>query len=157
MLKLGHTSWNPLYHRQGSVLLRLQPSQSAISGSMFSAYRSKANSVDHFGYFYTSQSGDRPCQRIAIDRHSEQQYTTKCQVAPDTFGRKANKFNPRPRNPGVSLYDGDVKTRKGWRRKGIRWEYNADGRWPRERMCRFFKRYWRRWRKRMSSQAILDD
>jgi len=36
----------------------------------------------------------------------------------------------------------------GWRRKGIRWEYNGDGRFHRERIKGFWKRYWRRWRRR---------
>lgn len=31
------------------------------------------------------------------------------------------------------------------RRKGIRWEYNGDGRFPTERLDRFWKRYWRKW------------
>lgn len=50
-----------------------------------------------------------------------------------------------------------MKPRKGWRRKGIRWEYNGDGRWARERMCRFFKRYWRRWMKRLNSKNAAED
>lgn len=34
------------------------------------------------------------------------------------------------------------------RRKGIRWDYNGDGIYTRERIKGFWKRYWRRWLKR---------
>lgn len=37
-----------------------------------------------------------------------------------------------------------------WRRKGIRWEYNGDGRYARERVKGFWKRYWRKWRYRIA-------
>lgn len=36
----------------------------------------------------------------------------------------------------------------GWRRKGIRWDYNGDGLYCTERLPKFFKRYWRKWRQR---------
>ena len=40
------------------------------------------------------------------------------------------------------------------RRKGIRWEYNGDGRFSAERIDRFWKRYWRRWARRCASRAV---
>jgi hypothetical protein len=35
------------------------------------------------------------------------------------------------------------------RRKGIKWEYNGDGRYAHERVKGYMKRYWRRWFKRL--------
>lgn len=34
------------------------------------------------------------------------------------------------------------------RRKGIKWDYNGDGQYRRERVKGFWKRYWRRWQRR---------
>lgn len=34
------------------------------------------------------------------------------------------------------------------RHKGIRWDYNGDGRFVSERIPGFWKRYWRRWNRR---------
>jgi hypothetical protein len=41
------------------------------------------------------------------------------------------------------------KVRRGWRRRGILWDYNGDGRYPSEQVKGFWKRYWRRWKKRL--------
>lgn len=38
------------------------------------------------------------------------------------------------------------------RRKGIRWDYNGDGMFARERIRGAWKRYWRRWLRRIHSQ-----
>jgi len=38
--------------------------------------------------------------------------------------------------------------KSGKRRKGILYEYNWDGMYPRERIKGFFKRYWRKWNTR---------
>ncbi len=48
-----------------------------------------------------------------------------------------------------------MKHRKGWRNKGIRWEYDGDGRFTPERIKGFWKRFWRKWRSRMKGK--LDD
>lgn len=40
------------------------------------------------------------------------------------------------------------KRQKGYRRKGIDWDYNADGQFYTEKMDSFFKRYWRKWQTR---------
>lgn len=42
------------------------------------------------------------------------------------------------------------------RRKGIRWEYNGDGRHARERIKGWVKRYWRRWTRRCAQRETLD-
>jgi len=47
-----------------------------------------------------------------------------------------------------SLHPKVAKRRKGWRRKGIFWEYNEDGRFRTEKLDKFFKRYWRKWQRR---------
>lgn len=44
--------------------------------------------------------------------------------------------------------------RLGRRRKGIRWEYNGDGRYPTERYSVFFKKYWRRWKRRIGKNEV---
>ena len=36
------------------------------------------------------------------------------------------------------------------RRKHILWEYNGDGRFAKERLSRYWKRYWRKWQARES-------
>lgn len=41
-----------------------------------------------------------------------------------------------------------MKLRRGVRRKGIRWEYNWDGVFARERIKGFWKAYWKRWTRR---------
>ena len=38
---------------------------------------------------------------------------------------------------------------KGVRKKGIKWEYNGDGRYPIERVKGKDKRYWKRWSRRI--------
>jgi hypothetical protein len=40
------------------------------------------------------------------------------------------------------------KRQKGYRRKGIDWEWNGDGKFSTEKMGKFFKRYWRKWKAR---------
>lgn len=45
-----------------------------------------------------------------------------------------------------------MKARKGWRRKGIRWEYDGDGRYFKERIKGFWKRYWRKWKVRLNDK-----
>ena len=35
------------------------------------------------------------------------------------------------------------------KRKGIYWDYNGDGRFAKERIKGFWKKYWTRWRKRL--------
>jgi hypothetical protein len=39
--------------------------------------------------------------------------------------------------------------RKLLRRKGIKWEYNGDGQFAKEWIPPFWKRYWKRWRRRL--------
>lgn len=43
------------------------------------------------------------------------------------------------------------------RRKGIRWEYNGDGLFVRERLSAFWKRYWRRWERRRLAQSTVEE
>ncbi len=50
-----------------------------------------------------------------------------------------------------SLHPVTRKIRKGYRRKGIMWEYNLDGGAP-ERLKGFWKRYWRKWKARNLSK-----
>jgi hypothetical protein len=40
------------------------------------------------------------------------------------------------------------------RRKGIKWDYNGDGVYPRERVKGFWKRYWSRWLKRYRKKIL---
>ena len=46
--------------------------------------------------------------------------------------------------------------RKGIRRKGIKWEYNGDGRYSHERYSPFFKKYWRHWKRRQGKKSCKD-
>ncbi len=46
------------------------------------------------------------------------------------------------------------KSQQGWRRKGILWDYNGDGRWP-ERIKGPDKRYWKRWSRRQQHRGSL--
>jgi hypothetical protein len=48
-----------------------------------------------------------------------------------------------------------MKHRKGVRRKGIRWEYNGDGMFARERIKGVMKRYWRRWTRRVGKSESV--
>jgi hypothetical protein len=34
------------------------------------------------------------------------------------------------------------------KRKGIRWDYNGDGRFPTERIKGYWKKYWKKWLRR---------
>jgi hypothetical protein len=41
------------------------------------------------------------------------------------------------------------------RRKGIKWDYNGDGRFKNEKLSKKDKRYWRRWNKRMALRVEI--
>lgn len=45
-----------------------------------------------------------------------------------------------------------LSKRKGVRRKGIVWDYDGDGRFARERIKGAWKRYWRRWSRRVANR-----
>jgi hypothetical protein len=44
--------------------------------------------------------------------------------------------------------------KSGVRRKGIKWEYNGDGRFAKERYDAAAKRYWRRWKRRQGKKVV---
>lgn len=44
------------------------------------------------------------------------------------------------------------KRRRGHRRTGIDWEWNGDGKFYTEKMGKFFKRYWRKWKSRQAKR-----
>jgi hypothetical protein len=44
--------------------------------------------------------------------------------------------------------------KSGVRRKGIKWEYNGDGRFAEERYDAAAKRYWRRWKRRQGKKVV---
>jgi len=50
-------------------------------------------------------------------------------------------------------YPIEPPTPKLKRRKGIKWDYNGDGRHRHERIRGFWKRYWRRWQRRGNKMA----
>ena len=45
---------------------------------------------------------------------------------------------------------------RGKRRKGVRWEYDGDGRFPTEKYTTFDKRYWRRYWRREGQKEVED-
>ena len=42
----------------------------------------------------------------------------------------------------------------GKRRYGVRWEYDGDGRFSRERWSKKDKRYWKRWLRRVGKEEL---
>lgn len=50
------------------------------------------------------------------------------------------------------------RKRKLKRRKGIRYDYNGDGRFDKERIKGYWKRYWRKWNlRRIKNNMIADN
>jgi len=47
------------------------------------------------------------------------------------------------------------KRRRGWRRAGILWEFNGDGRFSHEWLSPWWTRYWRRYDRRVGQQALV--
>lgn len=46
------------------------------------------------------------------------------------------------------------KRRRGYRRKGILWDYNNDGQYFNEHLGSKEKRYWRKWRKKQGKNIL---